>query len=156
MDNKHRMNNVHIVVVLIVLALTFIEVGHIWRNQVQSRLKQPLVTIPAMVLDWWSLSHFILFGLFGYLVPDRHVTFFTLGVLFELFEDGMSSDTTTQLLDCTVPSIKHETVKGALFCRGWSDSYWYMSMSDPIVNLCGYVLGSAIKTTIRSRSRLGL
>jgi hypothetical protein len=142
------MQNEHIVVCLMVLSLIFIEIGHFYRDQVQTRLKEPLVKIPPIVLDWWSLFHFLLFAVFGFLIPNRHLAFFTIGLLFEIFEDGMSSDSTTQLVKCTDPKIKHETMIGGIFCRGWNDSYWYMAISDPIVNLCGYVVGSSLRTSM--------
>jgi len=149
MLKKKKIQPYHIVIGLIVLSIIFIEIGHFWREQIQLRMKTPLLEIPSTILDWWSLSHFFLFAAFGYLMPNMHMRFFMLGLLFEIFEDGLSSDQTTQIVDCTDSKTKNQSVIGKIFCRGWPDSYWYMAISDPIVNLCGYVVGSSLRTSFK-------
>ena len=132
-----------IVIGLIIVSLLFICFGHIYREQVQLALKKEFFKFPSCSLDWWSVSHFMLFGIFGFLIPEYPLSFFLLGAGFEVVEDCLSSDSTTQLADCTNGEVKREN-----FVCKWSinDDYWYCNPSDPWVNLTGYIIGSAIRT----------
>jgi len=131
-----------------IVALLFIIVGHIFRDSIQSVLKQPLCKVESFNLDWWSVTHFMLFAFFGFVMPGYPLSFFSLGVLFEVFEDGMSSDETTQLVDCTG---KKDKFIHTIMCNGFPDSYWYGKADDVVVNLLGYIVGQAIRTTFNIR-----
>jgi hypothetical protein len=132
---------VAICVVLSIVCLIFILFGHCYREQVQSKLKHEFGKFPESAIDWWSVSHLVLYAIFGFLLPERPLTFFALGLVFEGAEDLLSSAATTQLVDCNIN-------KDMLWCKGGiEDDYWYMNPSDPWVNLTGYILGSAIRTT---------
>jgi hypothetical protein len=140
--NKYR---VGIVIVLCVLSLVFICVGHIYRDQVQNVLKQELFKFPSCSIDWWSVSHFMLFSIFGFLIPSYPLTFFTLGLGFEFIEECLASDDNKKLVDCKDPANK----EGNIICKfSINDGYWYMNPSDPWVNLTGYIVGSAIRTVL--------
>jgi hypothetical protein len=134
-----------LVVLLCILALLFICFGHVYREQVQLALKREFFKFPECSLDWWSVSHFCLFALFGFLIPEYPLTFFALGMGFELVEDGLSSDQTTQLANCANSAVK--ATNPMCWCSINND-YWYMNPSDPWVNLTGYIVGSAIRTTL--------
>ena len=127
-----------------VLAIIFIMIGHVYREEVQSKLKTPLATVDKFNLDWWSVSHFMLFAFFGFVKPSYPLTAFTIGAVFEVFEDGLSSNDNTQLVDCSKSST---TVIHNIMCRGYKDSYWYAKIDDIFMNLIGYVFGQAIRTT---------
>lgn len=127
-----------------VVSIIFIIVGHIYQEQVQARLKTPLYTANQVILDWWSVSHFLLFAFFGFVKPGYPLSFFTMGVLFEVFEDGMASDATTQSINCTK---NKKSIIGGVMCNGFQDSYWYGKIDDIFMNLIGYVTGQAIRTT---------
>lgn len=132
-----------ICVVLVIVALIFICFGHIYREQVQLALKREFFRFPECSIDYWSLSHFLLFGIFGFLIPGYPLSFFVMGTGFEIVEDCLSSDKTTQLVDCTNKANKADN----LLCRfSINDDYWYCNMTDPFVNLVGYITGSAIRT----------
>lgn len=136
-------NNVYVIILtLIGLAMLFIITGHTYRDQIQSVLKNTLITMPRDTIDYWSISHFVLFGLFGFLKPNHHLTAMTVGVLFELFEDNMASDENTQLTDCKKNKLTN------FWCNGLQDDYWYAKASDVFWNLFGYTIGSAIRTTL--------
>lgn len=64
-----------------------------------------------------------------------------IGLGFELVEDFLSSNDNTKLTDCI-------TKPKQFWCKGVQDGYWYMNPTDPWVNLTGYIVGSAIRTTI--------
>jgi hypothetical protein len=125
-----------------VVSIIFIMIGHIYKNNIQSILKQPLITLKEVVMDWWSVMHFLLFAFFGFVKPGYPLSFFTIGVLFEIFEDGMSSDINTQLINCPRKGILSK-----IMCNGIQDGYWYGKADDIFSNLIGYVVGQSIRTT---------
>ena len=136
--------SVAIVIVLCILSIVFIMFGHIYRDEVQTALKKEFVKLPATTFDWWSVSHAVLFGIFGFIMPDRHFSFFLLGAGFEVVEDMLSSDKTTQLADCMSPDKDSK-----LMCKfSVNDDYWYAKWDDVFVNLAGYTIGSALRTTV--------
>jgi len=136
-------NCVAICIILTIVALLFIMFGHIYRDEIQQVLKQEFVKLPATTFDWWSISHAVLFGIFGFLMPNYHLSFFTAGVGFEIIEDMLSSDRTTQLADCMCPDKESK-----IMCKfSINDDYWYAKWDDVFVNLLGYTTGSAIRTT---------
>jgi hypothetical protein len=117
--------------------------GHVYREQVQNALKREFVKLPATTFDWWSISHALLFGIMGFIIPNFHTTFFLLGTGFEIFEDMLSGDQTTQLVDCMNGSNKSN-----IMCKfSINDDYWYAKWDDIFVNLAGYTIGSSIRST---------
>ena len=105
-------------------------------------LKREFFKFPECSIDYWSLSHFLLFGIFGFLIPGYPLSFFTLGIGFEILEDCLSSDATTQLVNCMDKYNK----KNVMCAWSINTDYWYMNPSDPWSNLTGYIVGSAIRT----------
>ena len=132
-----------ICVILSVLAFLFIVYGHNYREQVQLYLKNEFFKLPKSSIDYWSLSHLLLFGLFGFIIPNQHFSFLTIGVAWELFEDYLCNDRDTQLVDCKIKENKQES----FWCNGLNDDYWYANYSDIFSNIVGYVIGSSIRTT---------
>jgi hypothetical protein len=136
-------NAIGICVVLSIVALVFIMIGHVYRERVQLALKKEFVKLPAVSVDWWTISHIGLYTIFGFLIPNKHSTFLAIGVLFELVEDMLSSNETTQLTDCTkLDNKNHPMCKLSI-----NDGYWYAKWDDIFANVLGYTLGSSIKTT---------
>ena len=131
---------------MIVISIIFIMIGHIWHEEIQAKLKQPIVHVNAFDIDWWSISHFMLFGFLGFIYPNRHMSFLGLGVAWEVFEDMLSNDSQTQLWDCK--RVGRRGLVGKLMCRGYEDAYWYGKIDDIAMNLLGFTLGSAIRTTL--------
>jgi hypothetical protein len=135
---------VGICVVLCIVCLVFICYGHRHREEVQLVLKNTFFTMPESPIDWWSVSHMILYAIFGFLIPEKPLTFFCIGAAFEVVKDALSSKNTTQLADCTNPRNDDN-----LMCKfSIGDDYWYMNSSDMYVNLLGYILGSATRTCL--------
>jgi hypothetical protein len=110
-------------------------------NEIQDKLRTPLYSSENFIFNWWSLSHFLLFTFIGFIKPGYIGTFFTAGVLFEIFEDCMSSDDTTQLIDC---KKEKNSFCGNILCNGYNDSYWYSKSDDIIINLIGYITGQTM------------
>lgn len=133
--------SIAICILLCIIAIIFIIIGHCYREKIQMALKQEFVKLPGTTLDWWSVSHFLLFGFLGFVLPNRHFSFLMLGAAFELVEDMLSSDNTTQLADC-------RTKKEGIMCAlSINDDYWYAKWDDVFVNLLGYTVGSSVRTT---------
>jgi hypothetical protein len=146
-------NRIGICLGLVVVALIFIVIGHAFRDQIQNVLKQEICKFPECSIDYWSVSHFLLFGLFGFLIPGYHLTAFTIGASFEFTEDYLSADENTLFADCSKPCGREDGMCGdndsrKTWCNGYQDGYWYSNMTDSFVNLIGYTLGSAIRTTL--------
>jgi hypothetical protein len=134
-----------IIVVLLVFSGVFIIVGHKYRDQVQLVLKKNFANLPDDNIDGWSISHLVLYAIIGFIKPNYHLTAFTIGAVFEVFEDYMAADKNTQLVNCSEPFKENGTRK--FFCNGRQDDYWYAKHSDIFWNLLGYTIGSAIRTT---------
>lgn len=143
MAEKITYMGVIIVFTLFILSMIFIMFGHIYRDDVQLVLKNELIKFPESSIDWWSVSHFMLYAIIGYIIPGHPLTFFTIGLSFELFEDYLSSNQNTQLCDCN-DQAKNQLGAGSFWCQGYEDGYWYMNPTDPMINLLGYVVGSSI------------
>lgn len=65
----------NIIIILIILSLIFIIIGHQYRDKIQTPLKKPIIHISEFDLDWWSVSHFSLFAMFGFLKPGYAFSF---------------------------------------------------------------------------------
>jgi uncharacterized integral membrane protein len=139
--DKHALS---ICAALTILALVFIVFGHKNRESVQLALTKKLVGLPATTVDLWSVSHLLLFMAFGLLIPNRHVSFLLAGATWEIVEDMLSSDETTQCDDCKTPDSRSK-----IMCKfSINDGYWYAKWDDVLVDLLGYTIGSAIRTTL--------
>lgn len=146
-DIKYIDANVNkLIVSAMVVSIIFIMIGHIYKEQMQNLLLKPLYTVPSFDLDWWSVTHFLLYAFFGFVKPDYAFTFFTLGVMFEVFEDIMSSDINTKLVNCRIKKVR-KSIIGKICCNGMQDSYWYSKIDDIFINLLGYVTGQGIRRT---------
>jgi hypothetical protein len=133
-----------LVVYAYTVSLLFIIVGHVYRDQIQAKFKQSFFTVKSFDVDYWSFTHVALFMFIGFVKPDHALTFFVLGVLFEIFEDGMASDEGTQSIDCK--GVK-KSISQKIMCNGVEDSYWYGKIDDIAFNLIGYTIGQAIRKT---------
>jgi hypothetical protein len=134
-------NAIAICIILSILCIVFIVIGHEYRESVQLLLKRDFIKLPATTIDWWSISHLIVYGIFGFLLPNYHATFLLLGTGFEIFEDALCSDENTQLVDCK----NNKSHLMCLFSR--NNDYWYGKWDDVFINLLGYTVGSSLRTT---------
>jgi hypothetical protein len=125
----------------LVVSFLFILVGHICKDAIQSVLKKEIVTLENVTFDCWSVLHFLLFAFIGFVKPNYPLSFFTLGCLFEIFEDCLSSDENTKLVLCPSKGIKN------IMCNGIQDGYWYGKADDIFSNLIGYIVGQSFRTS---------
>jgi hypothetical protein len=99
--------------------------------------------IPNTSIDGWSFAHFSFYMLIGYKFPNTFVLTLILGILWELFETYIGI-------------YKPKIFKNWGFCEGkvmLSDSnetkgikkkWWYGKISDPIINIIGFIVGSLL------------
>jgi len=138
-----------IIIAVTILSIIFIMIGHVYREAIQAQLKNTIITVPKFDIDGWSITHFVLFMLFGFVQPGYPLTFMAVGVGWELFEDYLSADENTKLVSCS-------TDKGMLrnfMCNGIQDGYWYGKWDDILCNTLGYVIGSSIRTYVYPKGR---
>jgi hypothetical protein len=136
---------------LTVVSLVFIMIGHVYPDKIQSKLKNVLFTLPQTDIDWWSVSHFVYFGILGYLFPNYLFELFIIGILWEVIEDGLTDSNKKQLLDCNkeyngaTKHFKH------LWCKVFArdGDYWYGKWDDIFANLLGMVVGAFIRKYVK-------
>lgn len=144
-----KIQNKGIIIALIIISIIFIVFGHYHKDQVQDTLKVPIFQYKWMIYDFWSLSHTLLFGIFGYLSPGCFYEFLILGAVWELFEDYYSSDQNTQLVNCNgeCKTLFDKCAKKIWCGQGnATDNYWYGKADDILANSVGYLLGEYIAT----------
>lgn len=127
-----------------IAALLFIIVGHAYQEQIQQMLKKEICRFPKCSIDYWSIGHFCLFWMFGFFLPGYPLSAFVFGATFEFAEDYLASDGNKLFTNCSNP---YRDGSRTVWCNGVQDGYWYSNMTDSWVNLTGYVIGSAIRTT---------
>ena len=136
LDNK-------LIVGVLVISMIFIMVGHIYKDQVQSILKQPLFELKnKIVFDWWSVTHLLLWSFIGFVKPNHPLSAFTFGIAFEILEDALSSNKNTQLVKCP-----NKGPVNKIMCNGVQDGFWYGKADDLFSNIVGYIIGNSIRTT---------
>lgn len=129
---------IRLAIAITIICILFIVFGHANRESVQAKLQRPIAKLPASEVDYWSISHFMLFAIYGYLIPGYPLTFLSIGVLWEMTEDMLSSSKNTKLTDC-----KQCSNLNSILCNGYEDGYWYGKWDDIIFNTLGYLVGSA-------------
>lgn len=109
------------------------------------------VTIP---LDGWSLSHFVLYTILGYLFPRNYLVFLMLGVAFELVEE-MGGIIERHMERKRADRREHRTVITSTAQKPWvldgGGEYWFGRLSDPLVNSLGFLMGMQIHDTLKGQ-----
>ena len=85
-------------------------------------------------LDGWSITHYCLYVVFGYLYPNVLVVTISLGILWELFETY-------------VGIYKPDVISGFGFCELSNNRYkvwWYGKWSDVVLNILGFLSGMTL------------
>jgi len=123
--------------VIVIIALLLIVLGNLYMKQVQAKMKITLLNIDGLEIDWWSVTHIILYIYFGYFFPNYFVEFFIIGVIWELFESFFCQESVSKLLGC------HKSEH--IWCRGLkkvnSCDYWYGKIDDLAMNSIGFIIG---------------
>ena len=147
---KHTINNETKtqITILTICVILFILVGHIYPDQIQSKLKHELATIDNFSIDWWSISHFMYFGILGYMLPTHLGELFIIGIIWEIIEDCLASPDNTQMIDCksdTYTGIKKKFQHFSCNITGLKKDYWYGKVSDIFFNSMGLIVGQYLR-----------
>lgn len=134
---------IKLIIILSIISILFICFGHKFRDDVQVKLQKTLFVLPSAKVDYWSISHFILFLLFGFIYPNHPLNFVMIGISWELIEDYLASDKNKRLADCTIQQNKN-----TFWCMGIQDDYWYGKWDDIIFNTFGYLVGQALRNRL--------
>lgn len=134
---------------LTLFAILFIMLGHVYPDQIQSKLKKKIITLPQTDFDMWSVTHFGFFAILAYQFPNHLFELFIIGILWELLEDGLSDAKNKQLINCST-NHKKSYVK-ELFQKFWCNGlarngdYWYGKWDDIFANILGLIFGHFIR-----------
>jgi hypothetical protein len=83
-------------------------------------------------LSWWPISHFVLYLILGYLFPQCWILILSIGVLWEGFEKFYGD---------YVDSQKAED-------GGEYSTWWAWNWKDVVMNIMGFLTGTALRKTI--------
>ena len=158
------MNNEYIEISSYMGITAFIIIVYSWIRCKNKNLKDPLSlhlfglknTSLSGVLDGWSISHFILYFLFGLYYPTKINFIIGMGVLWELFE-YLTSNSNIKILS---------NIRGISRCNIGSDEnvngdWFYAKLSDVFVNASGaflglYLSGSSIVKHMKNKKNITL
>lgn len=146
--------NYHVGVAVTILVIMFIVLGHYYPEQIQGALKRPLFTLPATTVDWWSMSHFLFFGLLAFMYPSLICELFVISIIWEVIEDALAPPNSKQLIDCTK---KYENPWQETFKTVWCQhiarekDYWYGKWDDVFFNSMGILVGYGLRKMISSK-----
>jgi len=100
---------------------------------VNDRMNYKVFDFPLLenCCSWWPISHFFMFFVLGVLFPDCGVLLVTLGVMWELFEEGMDK----------LSGRERQKIKTASGKVEYSQNWWAGSMKDVIMNTAGFAAG---------------
>lgn len=125
----------------VILCILLIALGNIFQLSVQKKMKTPLLQLSEVTVDWWSISHVILYVYFGYHFPDYFIEFLILGAIWEIFENIFCKESFQKIIGCTKSN--------SLFCRTMNQlktcDYWYGKFDDIAMNMLGFVVGVLLR-----------
>lgn len=133
--------------IIIIVTFIFIFAGYVMRGFIQDPMtKLTFFHIGTSRFDVWSLSHLILYMIFGYMFPDFFVEFLIIGAGWELFETIPCSNIFWKLMNCPRESCTSCRLNPLCSTMKRIDNcdYWYGKWSDIAVNMLGFVIGSTI------------
>ena len=138
------MNNEYLEIFLYMSIVALIIIIYSWIRCKNKTLRDPLSlhifgvknTPISGVLDGWSISHFVLFFLFGLYYPTKINFIIGMGILWELFE-YLTSRSNIKIL---------QSIRGISRCNITSDEnvngdWFYAKLSDIFINAFGALLG---------------
>ncbi len=136
---------------LFVIATIFIMIGHVYPDKIQALLKKPFLVLPESTADWWSLSHFLLFGFLAFMYPHFICELFVISVVWEIIEDALAPPHSKMLIDC---DKKYSNSIQSSFQSMWcghlarEKDYWYAKWDDVFWNSLGILVGYGLRRMI--------
>jgi len=136
---------IQIIVALLVLCFILILIGEIYRKDLYASMNRPYFTVQAFDVDSWSIAHFMLYMAIGFVVPNYPLSFLILGIGWEVLEDVLATDKNTKLVNCLNDK---DGLHKKIMCNSPLNGFWIADFDDLLFNMVGYLIGSAIRTSI--------
>ena len=96
------------------------------------------------ICDGWSISHFLLYLVFGYFYPNEVVFAFILGVIWELFEYLISMDNENIRIPGIYELKKLSKCKTSVELTDKRQHWIYYEITDIFMNFAGLALGYSL------------
>jgi hypothetical protein len=126
--------NFYVPILLIIIIVAIGRSLIFFRNGMATKL----INFGDIKIDFWSISHILLYVYFGYHFPDYFIEFLLIGTLWEYFESVYCQDWVKQLIGCNNSN--------SFICRKFDEdrdcSYWYGKIDDVAMNMIGFVIGA--------------
>lgn len=145
-DNfKHILTSINFYVPLII-GIVIIFIGSLYQKKLQKYMNSVLFSIGGIDVDFWSISHVVLYIYFGYFFPEYFVEFLIIGALWEVFESTFCKNSLQKIFGCNSTSTNKicNTLSKLTSC-----DYWYGKLDDIAMNMIGFVIGAWLSTRIR-------
>jgi hypothetical protein len=125
-------------VILIVLYGWFLR-----KTETKDRLAVPFCPDNPLIadIDGWSITHFLFFGLLGAMYPGHYIQFALVGIGWELVETALGQNK-IEVSGKRLQLVGDQDDDGKP--TGDDDAYWYGRQSDVLIDVLGYILGSAL------------
>ena len=134
----------------IIICLLLVIAGQ-FLKPIYGKMKNVLFTFQGIIVDWWSISHIILYIYFGYKFPNSFAEFLIIGSIWEVIEAFLCRENFEKITQCRDSEN--------IVCRNMrkfnSCDYWYGRIDDVAMNMIGFTIGAAIhKTTHKNQSHI--
>lgn len=142
-EKKLDIGTVRFAFISTIAVILFILLGHVYPDQIQGGLKKEIVSVKGTTFDLWSLSHFLFFGLLGYLFPYNLGELLLIGVIWEIVEDALASPDSTQMVSCKKEYGGIKRKFQDIWCNKTArrGDYWYGKWDDVFANSLGIIVG---------------
>lgn len=139
LTNKHFY--IPVIISFVLIMLIFLS------KPIQNKMKTNLFVIFGAELDFWSVSHFLLYIYFGYSFPEFFLEFLIIGCIWELIEITFSKDFFMKLINGNNGAISNKITNHVK-----ESNYWYGKVDDIFVNMSGFLVGMFLAKKRRKKS----
>lgn len=133
------------VAIYVIVVFAIVLYGHYLRKtETKDILERKIIDHPSCPgFDGWACSHFLLFGLLGFLFPGHHVQALVVSLGWEGVEHFLGTNN-LEFSGKRLQLIGDQDEDGRPI-KSEKPAYWYgRFVTDNSFNLSGYILGSAI------------
>ena len=129
---------IYIVVVIVIVAYGY----YLRTTGTKDVLEKKVIDHPSCPgFDGWAVTHFLSFGLLGFLYPGHYVQFLVASFVWEGIEHLLGTHQ-LEISGKRLQLIGDQDEEGK--STGKKDAWWYGRFTtDPCFNMAGYILGSA-------------
>ncbi len=126
-------------IISIIVILSIIAYGKILKQHKKADILEKKIC-DADFCDGWTILHVLLYLLFGYFFPDRHLLFLIVSIIWELFETYLGTHK-LMINGKRFVLIGKTDLDGNLTGEDDDNDFWYGRISDVAFNMLGYTLG---------------